>query len=135
MGVLLLVVVGGINPNCVCSELVQQTSCVCSAIGCFLACWSHSLALLLIYLWARKFALFFIFFFFFSLAIMLENSDQEVNNDPVHLQVQFLINLVLRTGTKQIYLPLYLLSPSSYAMRTRRHFHSVIQFSMILLAL
>jgi hypothetical protein len=31
---------------------------------------------------------------------MLENSDQEINNDPVHLQVQFLINLVLRTGTK-----------------------------------
>jgi len=97
---LLLVVVGGINPNCVCSELVQQSSCVCSAIGCFLACWSHSLALLLIYLWAPKFALFFLFFFFFSLALMLENSDQEVNNDPVHLQVQFLINLVLRTGTK-----------------------------------
>jgi hypothetical protein len=31
---------------------------------------------------------------------MLENSDQEVNNDPVHLQVQFLINLALWTGTK-----------------------------------
>ena len=35
MGVLLLVVVGGINPHCVCSELVQQSSCVCSAIGAF----------------------------------------------------------------------------------------------------